>query len=218
MMKLPTDVYSSHTRVWIVLKQRKGNTTKQKSKRLKLGYRKGSRSRRDFSGNKGLWKHRSVCKTSLPRTPSTLTATAGDMHCYKQRDSKIQVRCVSPLPYSPSAETILWLSAKWRTNFKTTTRQSSLQLSVIVETQWMGTYPASWANFTLAGWKIVFLIPCGLCMLPPWSNLSCLLTLCDSLSLFTCPYQFFRIIFLLPISGEQFFWSTCLCQNTGSPV
>lgn len=48
-----------------------------------------------------------MCKTSLSRTASTLGATAGDMHCYKQCDLKIQVRRVSPHPYSPSAETIL---------------------------------------------------------------------------------------------------------------
>lgn len=49
---------------------------------------------------------REMCKTSLSRTASTLGATAGDMHCYKQCDLKIQVRRVSPHPYSPSAETI----------------------------------------------------------------------------------------------------------------
>lgn len=96
------------------------------------------------------WQQRSMKTQKCGRCVKPVSL---EHQVHLQPQQEIQVRCVSPHPYSPSAETILWLSAKWRSNFKAIARHSSLQLSVIVETQWMGTCPASWANFTLAGWK-----------------------------------------------------------------
>lgn len=159
---------------------------------------------------------REMCKTSLPKTASTLGDTAGDMHCCKQCDLKIQVRCVSPPPYSPSAETILWLSAKGRTNFKAI---AVIQPTTVCHNRDPANghvSPASWANFTLAGWKACVSYSVWAMYAASLGNLSYHILFVKSVYMpllvfqdhFSVTYQW-RTIFFLP---------TCLCQNTGSSV